>query len=247
MVRVVRGIVVLHMAGAACRWRARISIRMALNAGRGHVLPGQREVGAVVIECGVAPSGLIMTGCTIGTEARCHVVRIGGRIVIVHVASAAGRRGASVSVRMTLDACGGLVRTVQRERRVVVIERGIAPSRFIVAHRAIRAESRSRVVRFRGGVVIGHVAGAACGRGARISIRMALDAVRGRVGAMQGESCECVIERGVPAWARGVASGAIRRESSCRMVWIGRSVVVRQMATGAHRRCIREIPRGVAA
>lgn len=235
MVRVVRGIVVLHVAGAACRWRACVAVRMALDAGRGHVLPGQREVGAIVIECGVAPSGLIMTGCTVGAEARCDVIRIGGRIVIVDMASAAGRRGTSVSVRMTLDACGGLVRSVQRERRVVVIERRIAPRRLIVAHRAIRTESRGCMVRFRSGVVIGHVAGAARSRSARITIRMALDAIRGRVCAMQGESCERVIERGVPAWARGVASGAIRRESRRSVVRITRSVVVRQMATGAHR------------
>ena len=64
---------------------------------------------------------------------------------------------------MTSKAIHPRVATGQREVRCVVIERGVAPSRFIMAQRAIGWELRRCVVRVRGSVVFRHMAGIAIG------------------------------------------------------------------------------------
>lgn len=149
---------------------------------------------AIMIERCVAPCRLIMALGAIRAETGRCMVRVAGAIIIVHMAGTACRRGSCVSVRMAIDACRGDMATVEREVRVVVIERRVAPCRLIMAHSAIRAESRGRMVGIGRAVVLRHVACAACRRGSRVSVRMTLDACRGDVATMQREIRDVMVE-----------------------------------------------------
>ena len=68
-----------------------------------------------------------MTCGTIRWELCRGMVRVRSSVVVGHMACATSCRRASVSIRMALDAGRGLVRTVQRESRFVVIKGGITP------------------------------------------------------------------------------------------------------------------------
>lgn len=246
MVRARGGIVIGHVAGTARCRRARITVRMALDAGCGGMSTMQGEAGVVVVEGGVAPCSLIMASRAVRAEARSDVVRLGGAVVIGHVAGATGCWCTGVSVRVAFDARSGDVRSVQREVRVVVVEGGVAPCGLIVAHGAVRAEARGRVVGVRGAVVIRHVAGAACGWCAGISIGVAFDASRGHVRTVQGEVRDVMVEGCRPSGAGGMAARTVGREAGGNVVRVRRPVVLRQVATRALRGGIREIARGVA-
>ena len=69
MVGVGCSVVVRHVAGAASCGCTRIAVRMALYARRGRVRTVQWEIRGVVVEGGVAPSGLIMACSAISAEA----------------------------------------------------------------------------------------------------------------------------------------------------------------------------------
>ena len=137
------------------------------------------------------------------------MVRVGSRIVLGHVACATSRGCACITVRMALDACRGRMRSVQREVRVVVIERRVAPSRLIMAHGAIGAEARGSMVGLRRAVVFGHVAGTAGCWCTGVTIRMALDAGGGNVCPVQREVGDVMVEGCRPAGAGGVAARAV--------------------------------------
>ncbi len=246
MVGIGGGVVVRHVACTARRWSPGIAVRMTFDARGGHVRSMQREVRVVVIERRIAPSRLIMAHGAIRAKARGRVVGFSCSVVLGHVAGTAGRGCSRITVRVALDARGGCVRTVQREVRVVVVEGGIAPGRLVVAHGAIRAKARGRVVGFSCSVVLGHVAGTAGCRCSCITARMALDARSGRMRSVQREIGDVMIERSRPTRTGGVASGTIRGEPSGLVVRVGGAIVLRHVATGTLRGCISEVARGMA-
>lgn len=123
------------------------------------------------------------------------MVRIRGTVVIVHVASTAIRRRTRISVGMAFDARGGGMCTMQREGRIVMVEGGSAPIRFVMALRTIRRESRSRVVRRGGAVVIIHMARVTCRGCSSETICMAFDARRGDVRSVKWE-CRVIMVEG---------------------------------------------------
>ena len=97
----------------------------------------------------------------------------------------AARRGCScIAIGVAFHARGGGMRAMQRERRVVVVEAGITPVRFIVARRAIHGKACDHVVRLRGGIVVIDMASTASGRCASVSVGVALDAIRCGVRSM---------------------------------------------------------------
>ena len=132
---------------------------------------------------------------TIRGELRCGVVRVGGAVVIRHVAGIAGGRCALIAVGVALQAVNTVVPPGQREPRGVVVVRGRRPRRFIMALRAVRGELRSRVVRINGAVVVGHVARIAIGRCALVPIGMAGNAIDPGMATGQGEVGVVMIER----------------------------------------------------
>ncbi len=137
------------------------------------------------------------------------MVGVGRAVVVRHVAGTTSRGRTGIAVSMALYARCGRMRAMQREVRVVVIESRITPSRLIMAHRAIGAEARGRMIWFCGAVVFGHMAGTAGCWCASVTIRMALDARGGNVCPMQREIGDVVIEGCRPAGAGGVAARAV--------------------------------------
>jgi len=69
------------------------------------------------------------------------MVRVGGTVVIVDVASTTIRRSTCISVRMAFDARGGGMCTMQWESRVIMVEDGSTPIRFVMTLRTIRRET----------------------------------------------------------------------------------------------------------
>ncbi len=92
-------------------------------------------------------------------------------------------------------------------------------------------ESRGSVIGIRRSVIIRRVAVIAYGRReAVVVIEVALSAGDGRVGAGQRKAGGRVIERRAGPICRGMAQGAILRESRRRMRGIGRAVPIRSVA-----------------
>lgn len=96
------------------------------------------------------------------------------------------------------------------------------------------------MVRIRGGVIVGHVAGLAIRRCSSIAVRMALVATRTRMLARQREPCAVVIEcRRYPGGGL-MALCAVRREAGLSVVRRRSGIVVSDMAGLTCSRCTSE-------
>ena len=142
------------------------------------------------------------------------------------------------------------VRAGQRERRVVVVERGAGPVRGRVARVAGRREARRRVSWVGGPVVVRHVAAGAESIGrceVVIVVGVARCARQGGVRAGQREAGRVVVERGARPVRRSVADRAVGREVG-RLVSCGlcRAVVIGLVARVAGGRQVIEVVVGVA-
>ena len=118
-------------------------------------------------------------------------------LVVVFVAIDAGEHAVFRSVVVAIGTSVPfpvVVAAVNGEELAIMIERRVAPCGLIMAHGTVRAESRCRVVGIGRAVVLRHVACAACRRGSRVSVRMALDACRGDVATMQREIRDVMVE-----------------------------------------------------
>ena len=245
MVGIRRAVVVREVTGVTVRGSTRIPVAMALQAVSVHVRTLQREARIVVIERTRLPSRLGMTGRAVRREARSHVIRIRGPVVIGHMTSIAVRWRACIPVGMALDAVHVGVRALERKARAVMVEGAGLPRCFIMALSTIHREAGRHVVRIGGAVVVRQVARIARGRCARVAVRVALQAVHVRVRSRQREARRVVIEgRRLPG-ALVVARRAVRAEPGTGMVRIGRRVVIRQVARVAVRRRAR-VPVAVA-
>src|SRR5215469_14171675 len=161
------------MAGVAGRAvRQAISARrterrvMALIALQSNVRSGQREAGRGMVKGCAVPGSRVVALLTRGRETRLHVIRAGRAVEILHVARGAiGWRSYELSVDMALRARHAHVRSLERERReLIVIEcRGIPRARA-VAKVACSREAGLRVRWIVGFVEVRHVAAVAGGR-----------------------------------------------------------------------------------
>lgn len=147
------------------------------------------------------------------------------------------------------------VRPLQRERRVVVVERRIQPRRGGMAHGAVLRESTCHVIRdtgHRGGVVvILQMATDAGGwQSSRVIVGVASGAWHIHVRASQRKSRCAVIESGVEPVHSCMAYGAVLREIRSHVIGHasnGRCTVVILCVTAvASGRCVRVIPADVA-
>lgn len=158
-------------------------------------------------------SGRMASG-TGGWPARCTVVRIRCSCIVRLVARIAGRRRPGIDViYVALYAIYRRVRTSERERSVVVIERRSGPIRRCVTRIAGRRETCSGVSGVGCAVPIRLMAAVACG-GQRcvVVVHMALCAVKARVRPGKREGRVVVIERRRAPSACGVANRAVGRE-----------------------------------
>ena len=116
-------------------------------------------------------------------ESSLLMVRIGGAVIIRQMTCIAVLRcTCEVSVRMTLTALHGRVRTCQRKLTFRVIEHRPGPSDRRMARRAISGETGLYVIRTRGAVVQRNMASAAIRRCVRErAVRMTLRALHGRM------------------------------------------------------------------
>lgn len=87
MVRAGRRVEIIQVAGSASRaGQVVVAIHMALGALQVCVRSRQRESGRIVIERSSRPGSGRMARIAGRGEARLHVVGVGGRLVVLHVA-----------------------------------------------------------------------------------------------------------------------------------------------------------------
>src|SRR6185437_5533884 len=122
-----------------------------------------------------------------------RVVRI---VVVGHVARRAGRTGqVVVAIYVTLRARCAYVHSGQRKTGGRVIKGGLQPRHGVVADGAVRGESRLRVVRVRGAVVVLHVALIARATGqVVVVVDVTLRTLQSRMSVCQRKSDRVVIE-----------------------------------------------------
>ena len=210
---------------------------MALHTSGGDVRSGEREFRVVVVETGRHPSRCCMADLAILREARRHVVGALGALVVLQVTViAGGAQGGVLAVRVALHASGANVRTRQRELSLRgVIEHRAGPIRGGVAKLAILRESRRRMGRIVGPLIVLEVTVAASGAQGRVlAVRVALHASGSDVRARQRElGLRGVIEHGAVPVGCGVAQRTILRESGRNVVRIGGRLVILQMTVVA--------------
>lgn len=164
---------------ARCIGQAIISVGVALTALQRRMGPGQRKAGGGVVERCRGPGGCVVTDLALLRESRRHVVRIGRAPVVRLVASVtSGGQSGVVAVHMTTRTGDRGVRTRQRERRAVVVERRRHPGRRAVAHLTLLRESDGYVVWIVGPLEVLQVARhARGGRQVVVAVHMALSAL----------------------------------------------------------------------
>ena len=246
------GVVRLVTGVAVRRCTGKDIIDMALVAGDIDMGPGERERRVVVIECRPCPRCRGMA-CRAGCrKAGRGMSGIGGAVVIRLVAADTGsRQGRIVAVRVALRALQTGVGTGEWERRVVVIERGWAPTRSRMADRTIRRETRCHVVRIRSARKVRLVARIAGRRGCReVVIGVALGALQRGMRPGQGivgiqrviKTCDAPVRRAMACVTSGweadrnvIRVGGARKVRLMASVAVGRqrSVVVVRMALRA--------------
>jgi len=244
VIGILRAVEIRQMARNACRAQ---SGELPGSVAGGALLRGvhacQRELRAGVIERGALPSGSGVAYRTVLREAGGDVVRILRAGEVLHVAGRAGRvEGRELAGSMARGALLRGVHACQRELRAGVVELCGGPSTRVMTQCAVLGEARGHMVRVLGAVEVGEVASGALRRSpGEFVVQVALCAVEGGVSARQSERRLAVIElRSLPLDSV-VAQRAIRRQAGRGVAWLGRLVVVREVAPLALRRSAREL------
>jgi len=147
-----RSLVILQVAThASCRVQAVVVVDMAVGAGsRWHrVHSRESETGARMIKRRVHPVRGVVARIASLREVRRHVVGIGRSLIVLQVATDAGRTGQVVIVVDVAIGAGPRrhrVQTSQREPGAGVIKRGIQPGAGAVARIASLREIRRHVI-----------------------------------------------------------------------------------------------------
>lgn len=266
---------VVYITGNAGMFRIRLRRRMtgcALENGvvrRVRMASGANSVSAAMIRrepsvvkrCAKPirgdPGGVACHACR--RETRSRMVRVCRSVVVGLVARIAiGRRSGKNTADVAAAAGHTDVRSLKRERRVVMVENGAEPVRCCprgMANRAILREVRRDVVRHarkRPGVreVLGVAAVAGGGQRSRVIVGVASRARYRRVRSLKRKSSGAVIEVRIEPVDRGVAQRTILREI-CRHVIRHarnrrRAVVIGSVATVTGGRSARVIAARVA-
>lgn len=217
-------------------------IDMAGGAGRPHsgVRAGvNREPG--VIESGPRPRSCVVAQRAVGGEGCCHVVGIGGALVILLVAGIAGcRRSYELIINVATGAGHGGVRAGQGEAGQVVVKAGRHPRRGGMAHLALLREAGGRVIGIVGVLEILQVArNAQRAEVGELPADVAGLALQCGMRAGEGETAQRVVELRIRPGDGAVANGAVRGESAGHVIRIVSFLKIRHVAGragGRHRR-----------
>lgn len=216
------GRVVVSMAPSALEHRVVIRIRMAGSADVIRVSVTRWELRVLrVIECRSRPRRGVVAGLAGGREElwlrRVSWIR---RVVVVRLVAADARcrqgRVVVVDVAIRANAWRYQVRSRQRERCVVVIERGVSPDDRVVTEFAGGRESRRsvrRIVRVAVILLMARIAQRAIQRVIVVDMAVRTLTRRHRVRSGQGKSGGRVIELSVGPQHRVVAGFARKREA----------------------------------
>lgn len=186
-----------------------------------------------------------------GGVVRIRRAQVGGLMTGIAI----GRRAGEYAANVAQIAGDVYVRSLQRERCVVMIERSIQPGRRCVAHRAVLGVAGRDVIGDTwdgGGVVVILLMATETSRGqrSRIVVGMAGGAGHVHMRARQRKRRVVVIERGIQPGGSAVAQRAILREIGSHVVRNARDrsgiVVVLGMAAVAGRGCGRIVPARMA-
>jgi len=135
VIGIVRGLVLNFVTRIAIRWeRSVVVVHVAARARDASVGTDQRENRIVVIERGRLPCGRAVTNVALLRKSSGNVIRIGGALIVGHVAAHTGRsRQVVVSTLVAIRTLQLQVPTRQREAALGMIERGRLPSGRAVA------------------------------------------------------------------------------------------------------------------
>lgn len=203
------------MAAVARRRQSRVVVvRVALCARHSRMRPGQREYRSM-IEGGRRPVCRRVAERAVRGKSCRNVRGIVGAGEVSLVTSVAGRRQRRVVVvHMALRALNGSMRAGKREARFVVIEIRQRPRSRVVALRAVSRKPSRRVRRIVRRLVVGLMASVArCRQRCVVVVHVTLGTLHCSVRTGQRECRAAVIERRRLPAARGVANGAVCRES----------------------------------
>jgi len=220
----------------------RVVIRIGMAGGTYPVRTAMIHRKPCVIESGSQPAGRAVAGDARGRETNRNVIRVGRACVVQLVAAVAVRgHGGVVVVHVATGARDRRMRTRQRERRVVVIERGRTPCRRAVTHVALLREPGARVIWVRRPFEVVQVArhtsraGQAVGPGRAVGGVMALIALQGNVRPRQGPPSHGVVEARWSPCRRAVADFALLRQTASHVVRTGRRPEIGEVAAHARR------------
>jgi len=144
-------------AGGAGQVVIVVDVTIGASTRRHRVRASQREAGAVVIEGCVEPRAGAMALIASLREVGRHVIRVRGSLVVLQVATDAGRRvEAVVVVDVAIGALprGDRVQSGEREAGAVVVERRVHPVGGVVTRVASLRKVRGHVIRIRGSLVV---------------------------------------------------------------------------------------------
>ena len=193
---------------------------------RNCVRSGQRETGGGMVKCRVQPRSRIVALLAALRKIRCHMVRIGGSLIVLQVTAHAGGGGEAVIVSDM--AIGALtwrhgVHAGQREFRCIVVKRCVCPQSGVVALLAGLCETCRYVVRICGPLVILQVA-AHAGRTGQVEVVVDVTVGtlprRDRMSGGEWETCRAVIEVRMEPRICAVAERAVGGEAARSVVGI---------------------------
>ena len=137
---------------------------MALCAGDGYVLAGERELGGLMIELRALPLRGVVAEDAVLREARRNVVgRLGGLVVLQVAGFARCIQARILSRRVALRAVDRSMFARQRELSQIMIELRALPLHCGVAHLAVLRKARRNVIGILGCLIILQMAGITIG------------------------------------------------------------------------------------
>lgn len=235
VVRIVRVLVVLQVAGDACRIvELVIPIYVALLTSQRLMSSGKRETYIVVVKASRTPGGGVVTLFAGGGEPVLRMVRVVSVLIILEVTRNASRVAQLVvPVHVTLRALQGFVRSGEREPGAVMVEAG-SPRTGAMTGLAGCGEAGRNVIGILRPLVILHVAGGASRiLQVVISVHVALRARRIRVRPGERPAGAGVIKAGVSPGGGVMAIGAGSRYPGLLVIGIVGPLIILQVTGDA--------------
>ena len=237
VIRIAGALIVLKMAadaGGVGEVVVAVGGGMTLAALHVGVRSGERPAGGGVIEGSRGPVGSAVADFALLRESAGDVIRAGGSLIVLEMATHAGGVGevvVAVGGGMTLAALHVDVRSGERPAGGGVIESSRGPVGGTVAHFALLREAAGDVIRVVGALIILEMATDAGGGGqVVIAVDVTLSALHAYVRPSQRECSLRVIEFGRLPGGRRMAHLALLWHAGRNVIRIRSALVVLQMA-----------------